>query len=62
MRSIDIFRRVAAAVGLALVVFAAGCSTGTGQYAPVKRQWDSPHSSRLQDELRNRLEHTQHDH
>ena len=39
-----------------------GCSTQTGQYAPVKQKWDSPHSAQLQDELRNRLERTQHDH
>lgn len=55
--------RILAVLGLVLAVLGiGGCSTQTGQYAPVKQQWDSPHSAQLQDELRNRLEHTQHDH
>lgn len=49
--------------GLVLVALGVGgCSTQTGQYAPAKQQWDSPRPEQLQDELRNRLEHTQHDH
>jgi hypothetical protein len=39
-----------------------GCSTQTGQYAPAKQQWDSPRSGQVEDELRNRLALTQHDH
>lgn len=54
-----IFAILAFALATAVV---SGCSTQTGQYAPTKQQWDSPRSDQVEDELRNRLAHTQHDH
>lgn len=63
MSSTNIVLRFFAVVGLALIMLGgSGCSTQTGQYAPVKQRWDSPRSDQLQDELRNRLALTQHDH
>jgi hypothetical protein len=59
----NIILRYLAALGLAFMILGtSGCSTQTGQYATAKQQWDSPRPEQLQDELRNRLAHTQHDH
>ena len=63
MSRININLKVLAALAFALVtVGVVGCSTQTGQYAPAKQKWDTPRSSQVEDELRNRLALTQHDH
>lgn len=59
----NIYPRILAVLAITLAATAiGGCSTQTGQYAPAKQQWDSPRPAQLQDELRMRLELTQHDH
>lgn len=55
--------KIFAVLGLLLATLGVtACSTQTGQYAPAKQQWDSPRSGQVEDELRNRLALTQHDH
>jgi hypothetical protein len=62
MSLVGVITRCFAILGLVFVALGAGgCSTQTGEYAPVKQQWDSPRSSEIEDTLRNRLVHTQRD-
>lgn len=60
-RSHPRFFVLVAALAAAAVV---GCSESApryGQYADVKQDWDTPRPAELDDQLRNRLAHTQRD-